>query len=77
MLSFTTPRENELIAANNSVEEIRRYVEADSLAFLSLDALRRAVADDKKQYCYACYTGDYPTELVQIEELAAAKGRQR
>jgi amidophosphoribosyltransferase len=72
-----TPRENELIAANNSMEEIREYIEADSLAYLSLDALRRAVADDKKQYCYACYTSEYPTELVQIEELVAAKGRQR
>src|ERR1700736_716241 len=72
-----TPRENELIAANNSMEEIREYIEADSLAYLSLDALRRAVADDNQQYCYACYTSDYPTELVQIEELVAAKGRRR
>jgi amidophosphoribosyltransferase len=72
-----TPRENELIAANHSIEEIREYVEADSLAYLSLDSLRRAVADDHKQYCYACYTREYPTELVQIEELVAAKGRRR
>jgi amidophosphoribosyltransferase len=72
-----TPRENELIAANHSIEEIREYVEADSLAYLSLDSLRRAVADNNKQYCYACYTRDYPTELVQIEELVAAKGRRR
>jgi amidophosphoribosyltransferase len=72
-----TPRENELIASNHSVEEIREYVEADSLAYLSIDALRQAVSDDKQQYCYACYTRDYPTELVQIEELVAAKGRRR
>ncbi|MGD0298541.1 MAG: amidophosphoribosyltransferase [Bryobacteraceae bacterium] len=72
-----TPRENELIAANHSIDEIREFVEADSLAYLSLDSLRRAVADDHKQYCYACYTRDYPTELVQIEELVAAKGRRR
>ena len=72
-----TPRQSELIAANQSVEEIREFVEADSLAYLSLDALRRAVADDQNQYCYACYTGDYPTELVHIEELVAAKGRRR
>src|SRR5216684_3352542 len=69
-----TPRESELIASNHSVEEIREYVEADSLAYLSLESLRRAVADESHQYCYACYTGDYPTELVQIEELVAAKG---
>jgi amidophosphoribosyltransferase len=72
-----TPRENELIASNHSVEEIREFVEADSLAYLSIDALRQAVSDDKDQYCYACYTRDYPTELVQIEELVAAKGRRR
>jgi amidophosphoribosyltransferase len=72
-----TPRESELIASNHSVEEIREFVEADSLAYLSIDALRQAVSDDKDQYCYACYTRDYPTELIQIEELVAAKGRRR
>jgi amidophosphoribosyltransferase len=69
-----TPTKNELIGANNTVEEIRRFVEADSLAYLSLGSLRQAVSDDRKhEYCYACYTGDYPTELVNIEELMAAK----
>ncbi len=72
-----TPRQSELIAANHSLAEIREFVEADSLAYLSLDALRRAVADDRGDYCYACYTGKYPTDLVHIEELVAAKGRQR
>ncbi len=71
-----TPTKNELIGANNTVEEIRKFVEADSLAYLSLASLRRAVGDDRKhEYCYACYTGDYPTELVNIEELMAAKKR--
>ena len=72
-----TPRQNELIAARHSLEEIRQYVEADSLAYLSLESLRSAVADTKGQYCYACYTGKYPTDLVHIEELIAAKGRTR
>ena len=71
-----TPSSSELIAANQSIDEIREYVGADSLSYLSLDALRRAVADDREQYCYACYTGGYPTELVQIEELTAAKTRR-
>src|SRR4051812_17328864 len=56
-----TPSKQELIAANHSVEEIRRFVEADSLGYLSLDSLSHAVADDKNRYCYSCYTGDYPT----------------
>jgi len=71
-----TPTKNELIGANNTVEEIRKFLEADSLAYLSLASLRRAMDDDRKhEYCYACYTGDYPTELVNIEELMAAKKR--
>ena len=71
-----TPTKNELIASNNTVEEIRRFVEADSLGYLSLSSLREAVHDDKHEYCYACYTGDYPTELVNIEGLIAAKSRR-
>lgn len=71
-----TPSESELIAANNTVEEIRRFVEADSLGYLSLGGLREAVGDHDAQYCYACYTGNYPTELVNIDELRMAKGRR-
>src|ERR1700733_2600912 len=71
-----TPTKSELIASNHSVEEIREYVEADSLAYLSIGSLRQAVSDTKDEYCYACYTGDYPTELVQIEELVSARTRR-
>ena len=62
-----TPRREELIAASNSVEEIRRYLAADSLGYVSLPALRKAVGDDEKRFCTSCYTGSYPTELVQLE----------
>ncbi len=72
-----TPLKSELIASHHSVEEIRRFVEADSLGYLSLGSLREAVADDRAEYCYACYTGDYPTELYNIEELMTARGRRR
>lgn len=68
-----TPSTSELIAANNTVEEIRRFVEADTLSYLPLSKLREAVGDDKHEYCYACYTGDYPTELINIEELMTAR----
>jgi amidophosphoribosyltransferase len=68
-----TPTRRELIASNNSVEEIRKFVEADTLGYLSLQALRAAVGDGNHEYCYACYTGDYPTQLVNIEALMAAK----
>ena len=72
-----TPTRSELIGSNHTVEEIRRFVEADSLGYLSMASLRKAVADDRHEYCYACYTGDYPTELVNIEELIAARQKRR
>ncbi len=68
-----TPTRGELIAANQSIEEIRRFVEADTLGYLSLASLRKAVADERHEYCYACYTGDYPTELVNIEQLVSSR----
>jgi amidophosphoribosyltransferase len=71
-----TPTKRELIAANNTVEEIRTFLEADSLGYLSLGGLREAVADRNQEYCYACYTGDYPTDLVNIETLMTAKERR-
>ena len=67
-----TPSERELIAANNNLEEIRQFIEADSLAYLSLDSLRASVGDSDQRFCYACYTGKYPT-LVQIGEVVLAK----
>jgi len=71
-----TPVERELIAANNTVDEIRRFIEADSVGYLSLAGLRESVADHNLDYCYACYTGDYPTDLVNIEELKQTKTRR-
>ncbi|MBZ5503091.1 MAG: amidophosphoribosyltransferase [Acidobacteriia bacterium] len=62
-----TPRRDELIAAQKSVEEIRQYLGADSLGYLSLPSLREAVEDRQGKFCTACYTGSYPTELVQLE----------
>jgi amidophosphoribosyltransferase len=62
-----TPRREELIAANNSVEEICKYLGADSLGYVSLKSLRAAVEDTKGNFCTSCYTGTYPTELVQLE----------
>jgi amidophosphoribosyltransferase len=70
-----TPSKQELIAANHSIEEIRRFVHADTLGYLSLDALSEAVADTEKRYCYACYTGAYPTPIIPVEELAGVRNR--
>jgi len=72
-----TPNKSELIGSNHTVEEIRRFVEADSLGYLSIGSLRKAVDDDERhEYCYACYTGDYPTELINIEGLIAGSQKR-
>jgi amidophosphoribosyltransferase len=62
-----TPTKEELIASSNSPEEIRKYLGADSLGYLSLAGLRQAVNDQKGEFCTSCYTGVYPTDLVQLE----------
>ena len=67
-----TPVQHELIASRLSIEEIEKFVEADSLAYLSLGALSNSVQDTDHRFCYACYTGRYPT-LVRTEEIALAK----
>jgi amidophosphoribosyltransferase len=55
-----TPLRSELIAATHTVEEIRQHLRADSLAYLSLDGLRRAVGEGHQAFCNACYTDKYP-----------------
>ena len=67
-----TPNKSELIAANSTIEEIRKFIEADSLAYLSMGSLQKSVADVKDEFCYACYTGDYPSDFVNIEHLVRA-----
>ena len=54
-----TPDKDKLIAANMSSDEICKYIEADSLAYLSNDALLRSVDATKSNYCTACFTGEY------------------
>jgi amidophosphoribosyltransferase len=61
-----TPTREELIAANLSVEEIREKIRADSLGYLSLEALRRVQTSLKHGYCDACFSGDY---IIPVEEI--------
>jgi amidophosphoribosyltransferase len=69
-----TPTRRELIAATQSVEEIRQFIGADSLGYLSIEALRQAVGDTDGRYCLACYTANYPTRVQ--EPLIAARNRE-
>jgi len=64
-----TPTREELIAANLSVEEIRKFVDADSLGYLSLEGLLEACGDpENARFCTACYTGQYPTVITGLAE---------
>ena len=63
-----TPSRKDLIGATHTVEEIREFLEADSLAYLSLNGLREAVGDSRNTYCTSCYTGVYPVSFPQNEE---------
>jgi amidophosphoribosyltransferase len=62
-----TPRKSELIAATHTLDEIRKYLDADSVAYLSLDGLTGAVPDGRTRYCTSCYTGVYPVAFPRDE----------
>ena len=62
-----TPRRAELIGATHSLEEIQKYLDADSLSYLSLEGLTGSVAGGHSAYCTSCYTGNYPVEFPRNE----------
>ena len=62
-----TPRRAELIGATHTLEEIRKYLDADSVGYLSLDGLTDAVRGGRTRYCTSCYTGVYPVEFPRDE----------
>ena len=70
-----TPRKADLIAAQMSVEEVCKYIEADSLGYLSLEGMRAAIGIEKADSCTACWSGNYPTLIANgqptIEQTAA------
>jgi amidophosphoribosyltransferase len=68
-----TPERSKLLAGRMDVAAMREFIQADSLAFVSIDGLYRAVGlagrnDASPQYCDACFTGDYPTALTDLTE---------
>jgi amidophosphoribosyltransferase len=62
-----TPSTSELIAATHTLPEIREFLEADSVAYLSLEGLMSAVGSSRGSYCSSCYTGVYPVALPRDE----------
>ena len=71
-----TPERGKLLASSKNVAEMNAYIQADSLAFVSIDGLYKALgepqrADIRPSHCDACFTGDYPTTLTDQDEIAA------
>jgi amidophosphoribosyltransferase len=67
-----TPEKSKLLASRMSIEEMAAYIKVDSLSFLSIDGLYRAVKEPSRnnscpQFCDACFTGQYPTQLTDQE----------
>ncbi|MEQ1498518.1 MAG: amidophosphoribosyltransferase [Novosphingobium sp.] len=71
-----TPERHKLLAARMDVQEMTKFIVADSLAFVSIDGLYRAVGETSRngacpQHCDACFTGEYPTSLTDLADRAA------
>ena len=68
-----TPNKDDLIGAQMSVEEIRRFIEADTLGYLSLEGMLKATGLPANSTCTACWTGDYPTQITRRAETQWAR----
>ena len=62
-----TPTHKELIAANNNIEEIQKYITAESLAYLSMEGMQKAAPHKDEEYCTACFSKDYPIPFSKQE----------
>ena len=76
-----TPERGKLLAARHSVDEMARLIDADSLAFISLDGLYRALGKpgrdpDNPGFCDACFTGDYPIALTDTADSTPKRSHQ-
>ena len=72
-----TPEKNKLLASRMTPEEMANFIKVDSLSFISIDGLYRASGKSGRnnecpQFCDACFTGDYPTRLLDLEGRKAS-----
>jgi len=72
-----TPSKQELIGSSNSVDQIREHLGVDSLGYLSLDGMLRAAGGDPSDFCHACFSGDYPTDIPRISSGAQRRAAPR
>ena len=75
-----TPERSKLLAATRDLDQMTKFIVADSLAFVSIDGLYRALGDTKRnnacpQHCDACFTGDYPTTLTDQADRQTDEGQ--
>jgi amidophosphoribosyltransferase len=73
-----TPEKAKLLASRMSLDEMREFIGVDSLAFVSIDGLYRAVGEERRnavapQFCDACFTGAYPTRLTDQESAGEVR----
>jgi amidophosphoribosyltransferase len=68
------PTKGELIANGKTMEEIRKYMNCDSIGYLSIEGMLQSVSLPKESYCTACWTGDYPVAFGQPNKYFAEKG---
>lgn len=70
------PDESKLVATNRSIEDIRKFLEVDSLHYLSAEGMSSCVKMAREKYCTACFSGDYPVEVKQPFDKFALERRQ-
>lgn len=72
-----TPQKSQLLAAHYSADEICKFIEADTLSYLSLEGMFEAIKVDSKNFCAACFDGKYPTQLEDDLLKSLEAGRPR
>jgi len=71
-VDFPTP--TELIANGRTIDQIRDFIEVDSLAYLSLDGMLKCFSKPAQNYCTACWSGNYP---IPVDHQASKFGSER
>ena len=69
LYGIDTPTQKELIGARQGIEDIRKYITADSLEYLSLTGMLATAPGRPEHYCNACFTDNYPISLTRAEQL--------
>jgi amidophosphoribosyltransferase len=64
-----TPNRNELIGATHSLEEIRKYITADSIQYLSMEGMMSIFKDRARDFCMACFDGKYPVHFPGMKDI--------